>query len=640
MEVRSSSFTATSGLARRPRATGIDSLTPYRRYANNRHVELVDERTPTARERMWPQGVPLRFVTVASVLASIAYVVATFIVRLPAIFDRWAADGDQAQAVWHYWRYHIDGAIPAGDLLTDYAFVMHAPPMWWALMAGLSHIFEPLMSAKILHVVAYFLTPAVAWLLVARRSAHVLGAAAAFLVVRSVDYHLIIAGGYARSFGPFLTLLFLWLFLERKHVATLAVLVLQAAFYPSVVIPCGIAYGTYTVVAGPMAERKKRMLGMFVAGLLIIGLGKSQDLRAPEWWGHLVSEAEALEMPAWGPGGRISEAPLRPVRLEVSRNLLRAFQTSGEPWLPQAGTAFARHPAMVSGAVIAALAVAGILGHRRSRKRNESVDPLPWETLLLAASAFIAYFLARQMAFKLYLPYRALQHVLPYVIDVGIPLWLWAVVVRWFPRRRGFAAIGLSAFIIVSATSLWGDGLVIGGRTYLSFKHNRKLYTFLRTLPNDVVLGGDFTHTATIPLFGAHQVYINKNLTHPFRRGYYAECERRILRMYQALYASSLEEVVAFGREEDVQYLVYRPKHFFQQKDQRLFQPVRRELDRLWEERRASGGFALANPPASAVVFRDGDQVVVKIEALVGTPPGESVLPAAQPASPPAQQTR
>lgn len=48
--------------------------------------------------------------------------------RYQGIFDPWFVDGDMPQAVFQYWRYAVEGAFKPGDLLVDYAFVMHAAP--------------------------------------------------------------------------------------------------------------------------------------------------------------------------------------------------------------------------------------------------------------------------------------------------------------------------------------------------------------------------------------------------------------------------------------------------------------------------------------------------------------------------------
>jgi hypothetical protein len=225
-----------------------------------------------------------------------------------------------------------------------------------------------------------------------------------------------------------------------------------------------------------------------------------------------------------------------------------------------------------------------------------------------------AYLLARALAFRLYLPYRPLQHVFPYLFYAGFPLLLWALFVNLLPRRRAAATALTVALSVVPMVAVFGDGLEVGPATYARYRFNEKLYRFVRKLPQGAMIAGDFIHTSSIPLFAHHNVYVNKNLTHPFRTGYYLECERRILETYRALYATSLGDVVDFAKREGIDYLVFR-RDAFKTKDNRLFQPVRRELDALWTTNKAVG-FALEKVPPAAVVFRAGNTVLVDLKKL------------------------
>jgi hypothetical protein len=578
-----------------------------------------------------------RIAAVACFLVLCSYCVATMSQRLAGFFDPWSADGDQAQAVWQYWRYHVAGLFPPGDFLTDYAFKMHAPPVWWALMASGSIFFEPVVVAKFWNVVAYVATLAVTVVGIGRRSNVFVGMAAAFLLARNVDFSTIIAGGYARSFGPMLTMLFLGVFLSGRHRLALAVLVFQAALYPSVVIPCGIAYGIYTVVAGPMPLRLRRMAGMFVAGLLIIVLGKSQDIGAPAWWGPLVTLEEASTMEVWGPGGRVPETPLRPMSMELEKNLSRAWRVSGHVINDDlTSTMRQRLPELPLALCAVGLVAFMLVAIRRHRRGEAVIDPFPWQVPLLIASALVAYVLARQLAFRLYLPYRPLQHVWPYALYATMALLPWAVCVNLLPRRRGLATALTVAIVVLPQVMVWGDGLERGPTTYVSYRWNSNLYRELRALPLNVMVAGDFTNTSSAPLFGHVRVFVNKNLAHPFRLGFWAEAERRILATYQALYATSLDEVLAFAEREKIDYLVWQ-KAIHQRPEKRLFRPVKKPLDALFHAHKRVG-FVLARPlPAEAIAFQDADTVLLDLKKLAALKAAGALssLPASTTSPPP-----
>jgi hypothetical protein len=580
-----------------------------------------------------PTSLAGRIAAVVCFVALCAYCVATMSQRLAGFLDPWSADGDQAQAVWQYWRYHISGLFPSGDFLTDYAFKMHAPPVWWVLMASGSLFFEPVFVAKFWNIVAYVATLAITIVGIGRRSNVFIGMAAAFMLARNVDFSTIIAGGYARSFGPMLTMLFLGVFLTGRHRLALGVLVFQAAFYPSVVIPCGIAYGLYTVVKGPMPLRLRRMAGMFVAGLLIIALGKSQDIGAPKWWGSLVTLEEASKMEVWGPGGRVPETPLRPMSVELEKNTSRAWRVSGDVVNNEVSSTVRRHLpelplALFGGGMIAFVLIAV----RRHRRGEAVIDPFPWQIPLLFAAALAAYFLARQLAFRLYLPYRPLQHVVPYMFYATMAMLPWALLINLMPRRRALATVLAVGIAVLPNLLIFGDGFERGPTTYVSYGWNKNLYERLRRLPKNVMVAGDFTNTSSAPLFGHVLVYVNKNLAHPFRLGFWAEAERRIHESYKALYATSLDEVLAFAEREKIDYLVWQ-KNIHTQPDKRLFRPVKRPIDALFQKNKRIG-FALAKPlPKEAIAFRDNDTVLLDMKKLAALKAEGKLTP--PPAPPP-----
>lgn len=575
----------------------------------------IVEAAQVARWRFWPTTRVARALLVAWGVLCTAYVVTAVAIRYHGMFEPYAIDGDQPQAVWHYWRYHVEGAFPPGHLLTDYAFVMHAPPMWWLLMATMSHVVTPIFAAKVLNLIAVVAACVALWLGVSKRSNAFIGFAAMALLVRSLDFTGIIAGGYARSFGPALTLAFLGAFMAGKHRLVLAILVLQAALYPSVVIPCGLAYGLYTVLAGPMRDRLRRMAGMFIAGLLIIGFGKFQDLAAPKWWGPLVTLEEALKMPSWQGGGRISEAPLKPIAVEVPRNLTRAFRTGGHVALPGAARAITGvGPALVPGFILALMAASGVWWLLRRRHGQRLDDAAPWQVPLTFAAAFVAYLLARELAFKLYLPYRPLQHVWPYMLYAGLPLAVWSIATNMFRRRQAVAIVVTIALSLGLPVLLFGDGLERGPGTYSNHGRFAKTYKFVQTLPIDAQLAGEFGFVDQTPIFTWHQSYVTRNLAHPFRAGFYNETERRIVAMYKALYATKLEDVVVFADKEKVDYFIYRTS-IFKALDKGLFNPPRKILAPIFKNA-AKTGFALAAPPNSAVVFREGPILIVSVAKL------------------------
>ncbi len=147
-------------------------------------------------------------------------------------------------------------------------------------------------------------------------------------------------------------------------------------------------------------------------------------------------------------------------------------------------------------------------------------------------------------------------------------------------------------------------------------------------MPLTTTFAGELKMLDTIPLFGKRPVYVNRVLTHPFRKGYYDECERRLLANYEAYYANSWDDVIAFADTEGVDAIVVNVDHF-RGVDTRLFQPVLKKVKRIFKDKKGQP-FVLKNPPQDAVVFRKGGRYIVDVALL------KASLARAQPEQPPA----
>lgn len=575
-------------------------------------------RTAAARART-PAGALDAAVTVVA-LAYVAY--ASFL-RFRGATNPWAVEGDWKQWIWHYWRYHEAGAFPPGHPLTDYAFAVQ-PPLWWAAMASLSHVVTPRTAAVALNVVSYSGAIVAVYLAVRARTGHALAVAAACLLVRDEAFFQVTAGGYPRSFGPTLVLCFLAAWLWSRHRAVLVVLVLMAAVYPSVVVPCGMAYGAWIVLTGG-DQRVRMLMQLAVVGAIVAAFGLLQNFLAQDWWGPVVTLAEAEQMPALREGGRNTWVPLPPFWQTTFDHARQTFWASGHV-LVDAWTTFDR--VNQNGVLLAfAAAAAGVLAARRGR--------YPLQIPLLFACAVVSHALARELAFKLYLPHRVVQHTLPYVLVVAWPILFHQAATALLPTRRLAAAALALSLAVVPIFALAGDGLA-KREFFRSWKKDKPLYEMVRATPIDAQFAGDLYSVDRLPLLGRRQVLVNFIMAHAFRQGYYAEIERRIRATYRALYATSWPEVVRFLDQEKVDYLLFNPAIFRRLESGwgTIFHPPRAEAEQLFRQGR--GRHVLANPPEEAVALRHRIYVVVdgaKLKAAVaaGRAPDPAPPPPAGP---------
>lgn len=587
---------------------------------------MVDAPDSTTRAR--GAGVPWgsTVATAVVVIAAVAFYVFTMKARFAGAGSPYSLHGDQHQSIGHFWRYARDGAIPPGHLLSDYAGTYHSPPLWWPVMAAMSALLGPLVAAKLLGLLAYALFAVGAALVVARRSVWALGALVAIVALRNPpDSVEQITGGMARSMGPALLYLFLWAFMERRHRVALAALVLQAGIYPSIVIPCGLLYGTFVVLQGPMAVRLRRCAELFVVGIAVIALGLAQDVSAPEWWGDAVTYEEALQMPAWGHGGRFPEVPHRPFEAMMRFNLERPWKALGPAFAPEGARAF------VGGHVIEAFVVApvvlglllGALGSMRRWRASSSAPSssaaaaarFPWEPLALMLAAVAGYWLVRALSFKLFLPSRQLGFTVPFLLIAWIPLLVWFGASRLWPSQRALAVAVTAIITVGPAFAFRGHGAERTAAGYGVHNRDAPFFEAIRKLPLDEEIACDVRLCEYMMALGQHAPYAARNLTHPLRKGYYAEAERRLVEMHKLLYATTWEEIDTFVRNEGVRFMAYR-KGEATTLTKRLYRPA----DGLVRDAFKAGEGRvrlLADPPREALVFRDGDRRIVDLERLV-----------------------
>ena len=111
------------------------------------------------------------------------------------------SEGDWRQWIFQYWRYHVDGAFPPGELLTDYIFACQ-PPLYWLLMASLSTVLTPIHAAVVVSALAWALLLGAVFVGVRGRAGALVALVAVALLAREVEIFQWSAGGYPRSFGP------------------------------------------------------------------------------------------------------------------------------------------------------------------------------------------------------------------------------------------------------------------------------------------------------------------------------------------------------------------------------------------------------------------------------------------------------
>ena len=544
----------------------------------------------------------------ALALGLISYILTVSVQRFAQCLTPWVAETDWKQWVWQYWRYHTEGAFPPGNVITDYTFNAQ-PPLYHLVMSTLSRVFRPVLAANIVNWIAWGLALWACVVAVRRRSTVLVGLMVATLFVRDDLLHKFSMGGYPRSFGPTLTLLFLAAFLNGRHRLVLLVLVAAAAVYPSICVPCGLAYGLWTAATAPrtsIAAWLRPNLEVIAAGVVIGVVAQWQSVTAPEWWGPVVWASEAG--PELTAAGRTPWLPLGPFWPKVADYFFEPWNFTGALWQDRTipWPEHIAHKLGLAAAVVAA-AVTVVKGKRAA---------VPWQLVLVFACAVFSFFVARVLAFKLYLPHRMVQHTVPSIVFVTLGLLFFTTGMTLF-KDKAKAVVFVLLALIVPQFVLSGDGL--GSTRYRSYAARAELYIWIeKNTEVQDQFAGYYSVLDEIPFFAARPVYVNWKMAHPFRKGFYAEIDRRTVEMYSAFYCTDLNELLAFGKKNDVKWFVVNNTMFdrLEQGDSQLFEPTRGKILRTIFEPRQAAGFALRAPPPEIVAFQHGAISVLSMTKL------------------------
>ena len=554
-----------------------------------------------------------------SVLLAVAVVVGS-VLRFSRVFAPWSAQTDWKQWIWQYWRYAEDGAFPPGHIITDYAFAMQ-PPLYHGMMRVLVPLTSPMVAANLVSIAAWILAVVGIFWALRRRAGLSWALLGCFLFVHDQSMWAFSVGGYPRSFGVTLTALFLAAWLNQRHRLVLLVLVLAGAIYPSVVITCGLAYGLWIMGTAPRTSLLawlKPVLAVVVAGAISLALALVQDIGTPEWWGSMVWQADAgVELTKAGRSAWIPQPAYWP---KVWSYVVEPFKPVGllkvagvVPWLPRG---------VVGAIVFVGLGAMALVATLRGKA------PAIREVLLAFVCALVGFGLARALAFKLYLPHRVVQHTLPVLVVVLVPLvaQAWVRSLSSTPMSFDGASVwnrvtrngrGL-LLVVVGFIALSGDGMY-GSKPFRSYAERAPLYEWFQanTAPTDEVAG--FVEVLDeIPFFAGRQVYANWKMAHAWRPGFFKVIADRTVEMYGAMYATSLTDVVAFADKTGVRWFVVDVDRFdrLEKGDSQISEPMRSEVARRFFEPNRITGFVLATPAPSFVAFSLGSLRVLDVQKM------------------------
>jgi hypothetical protein len=242
-------------------------------------------------------------------------------------------------------------------------------------------------------------------------------------------------------------------------------------------------------------------------------------------------------------------------------------------------------------------------------------ERFPWQAFALFAGSLAGYVVVRLLAFKLFLPSRQLGFTLQFIIVATMPLLVWygaaSLLPRTMPARRAALVLITALVTVLPAFAFRGDGCATTAAGYRDHRDDKAIWNAVRKLPLTEEIACDLPFCEYMMPLGQHVPYAARNLTHPLRKGYYEETERRLVEMQRVLHATRLEEIDRFVTNEKVRYIMYHKKEV-ETVSKRLHEPATTRVKAVFAEGQGRKRL-LAEPPKEAVVFRFNGRYLVDL---------------------------
>jgi len=184
-----------------------------------------------------------------------------------------------------------------------------------------------------------------------------------------------------------------------------------------------------------------------------------------------------------------------------------------------------------------------------------------WTALLL--SIIVGYTLAELFFMRLYIPNRYLR----YSMAVLLILWNsrnWGLMLEKIPWRS-IRIVCLVVLISVAGYS-YRDTFRQGKDTASRSKF-RELCSFLRMLPEEILIAGHPRIMDDIPIQARRSVLCNYKLAHPWFTGYYATIRKRTYDTLDAMFCSDLEDINALYDNYGVTHFIVGKKYYKRARD-------------------------------------------------------------------------
>ncbi len=556
----------------------------------------------------------VHWLSVAVVTGVFVFFLAVWVrANLGYLFDPMLQNDDARSAVVPFHRYEPGHPLRDDPIANEMLSIV--PPfvrLFYAAFVPLSGLF---FAAKLVQIVCLLI---VAWagfvLARARRGGLAAGLLLVFFVLHTTFMVDRIAGGLPRAFAfPAFALWIAGALAGRERERFLGAAIGCAA-YPSAGVLLVAADGLFAVrglalrrkgLGFPPALRDRlRRYGVLVAACGAI-LFSSQIGRPG---GAVYTLAQAQHEPAYGMSGRVWVLPFTDPRVEITKQLVRPFE---ELWPTPRGQD-AVHEYQSYRFLGPMLVVLGLV--LLAALRLAPASPAVWSFL---GGSIIMYAAAIVLAFRLYSPGRYLEYGLPActvalaVSTVGLLLPRMRRARRAVARNLAGAAM-IAAVMAITGGSRENQGMTIDGR------RDAPLYAFVKTLPIDARFASHPLDGDDLPFWASRATLVGFETLVPWFVDGWKLVRTRAEDTLRALYATDRRAVLDYAAKYHVTHFLLRPDRYgpdFSGRA-RMFEPLGTFAGQVTRAVARRDDLVLADPPAEAIVYRNGPWMIVDVAKL------------------------
>ncbi|MDB9525022.1 hypothetical protein PN498_03400 [Oscillatoria sp. CS-180] len=469
---------------------------------------------------------------------------------------------DARQHIFWMQRY-VDASLFPDDLIADY--FQGVAPLGYRLLYKTATLvgLQPAFLGKILPPILAFIT-----IFYCYQVSLTLFAIPFAAFISSVSFNQSLwhsselASATPRAFLYPLFLAFLYYLLLNRNRVCLAVIALEALFYPHVAL---ISLGILTVRLVRWRDRKlsfsKKSADYWSLGAsLLLAGGIILFTRSSFDFGEVVTRSEALRMPEFQADGR------------------SAFFTPGlQFWLY--GRSGILHDRCFTPATLVAGALLPVLlwlpANQSYKRVVSSKVGLLLQVLLVS---FGLYALSHLLLFELHLPNRYTSHTLRVVIALASGMG-WLILLDNFLRVgraiSSFLSTKISSVRFAKFTSFAAQGasicvlaLFLGGValyptlffeqfpkvSYDNLSPGKPIYDYLLGQPKDAKIASLSNEASNIPTFAARTVLVSPEHALPYHKGYYSQIQQRISDLISAQYTTEPEVLLQTVERYGIDY--------------------------------------------------------------------------------------